>query len=104
MNEPELRALIHYLAEYDDEPTEQPALHFCNVAMSNYEIEFYNDRSLDRWIYARQSLLDQPKNQRLSAHTGDTVEQLADRSVREGRLLDLLLGAVRSRLNALKSK
>lgn len=52
MEEPELRAFVHYLAECEDVIPNEPVLQFCKVAANTYELEFDKDRALDNWISA----------------------------------------------------
>jgi hypothetical protein len=100
MQEPELRAFIHYLAERTD-GTDDVSKHFCASAMAAYEIEFGAKRPVDMMMYARSNLgawqLAHPESLPKGA------AQIADDSIKFGKAIAALEQGAGDRLRALKT-
>jgi hypothetical protein len=105
MQEPELRAFAHYLAECSIDGPDDVSKHFCAAAMSAYEIEFGSDnakRTLDSMIYARSGLKAWD-----TAHPDPgrfTTAKIVDESVKFAKTITALEEAARDRFRALRRK
>jgi hypothetical protein len=94
MQEPELRAFSHYLAECDD-TEDASARHACSAAEVSYNIEFGAKRALDDMIIARSTL----QTMSIAKPELPGVHQL----LKEARILEALQDAARLRFQALRS-
>lgn len=95
MQEPELRAFTHYLAECE-EATDPASKHTCAAAQTTYEIEFGDKRALDDMILARSIMLQIPSDM-------NDPEHLGEEAVKYGKILVALERAVRGRFRELKA-
>jgi hypothetical protein len=96
MQEPELRAFTHYLAECQDEMTNAQGKHACVAAQTTYEIEFGDKRALDSMIIARSIIVQVPPD------VNDRVN-LVEAARAKAQVLVALERAVSSRFRALKA-
>jgi hypothetical protein len=103
MQEPEVRALIHYFAECTD-GIDDVSKHFCASAQAAYEIEygteFHYKRSIDLMIYARSGLLAWQQAHPETRPVG--AAQIADDSIKFGKMIAALEEGAGARLRALK--
>ena len=95
MQEAELRAFTHYLAECA-ETTTPYGKHGCAAASSAYEIEFGDKRPLDDMIYARDIMHSLPPAQL-------TARDIVDTSVAYGKIVAALEQASSNWFRALKA-
>jgi hypothetical protein len=98
MQEAELRAFVHYLAECGDDPTDPASKHSCYSAQTAYEVEFGNKRPLDDLIWAKSFLLQAPPDTRAT----DPVE-ISNAAIRYAKIPGALDRAAQERYRSLKS-
>jgi hypothetical protein len=94
MQEPELRAFAHYIAECDDTENAS-ARHACSAAEVSYNIEFGAKRALDDMMLARSTL----QTMSIAEPVSPAVHQL----LKEATILEALQDAARLRFQALRS-
>jgi hypothetical protein len=98
MQEQELRAFTHYLAECMDDPTDPAGKHACSAALTTYEVEFNNKRALDDLIWAKSILLQLPPD--LKAN--DPVE-VSNAALKYAKIPGALEHAAQERFRSLKA-
>lgn len=113
MQEPELRAFTHYLAECSDNEDTDVSKHACAAALTSYHIEFgsfglNHERPLDQLISVRSSLVERrPEEKARDVHpTGsleDQSKELADWAIKESKIPYALEEAAHDRFRSLKS-
>jgi hypothetical protein len=100
MDEPELRAFTHYLAECQD-GADAVSKHFCASARASYQIEFGGKRALDDMMIAR-SILDELSKTKPDLDMNDPI-RVASTAKKVALILGALEGATGERFRALKA-
>jgi hypothetical protein len=95
MQEPELRAFTHYLAECQ-ETIDPSSKHACAAAVTTYEIEFGNKRALDDLIYAKSNMDQLPPEKMDTARIFEIAKK-------HGLIIAALEQAASSRFHVLKT-
>jgi hypothetical protein len=99
MQEPELRAFTHYLAECQD-AADAVSKHFCAAARASYQIEFGAKRALDDMMIAR-SILDDLSQTKPALDMNDPIKTV-NAAKKAALVLVALERAAGERFHALK--
>jgi hypothetical protein len=98
MQEPELRAFVHYLAECMDDPSDAASKHSCSSALTTYEVEFGNKRALDDLIWAKSFLLQLPPDTPMA----NNPTEISNAAIKYAKIPGALDRAAQERFRSLK--